>query len=158
MLLKVVLCSLKPPLRVLGACFVICNCFCHINYKAGVKITTAGRIITRQTPHSGLSVHHLQILHECADFTRLLKIIRLRLREGFRSDGKCFMLRCFLSLNKGVLHMHSYSAARTNNGLTYLTVCNPTRWTSIHTDQYPQHNGRMLSYAPPRWPVAGDTH
>lgn len=94
-LLKVFLCSLKPPLRVLRACFVICNCFCHINYKAGVKITTAGRIITRQTPHSGLCVHHLQILHECADFIRLLKIIKAKIEERIQKQWEMFYVEMF---------------------------------------------------------------
>jgi hypothetical protein len=45
-LLKIVLCPLKTLLGVLGICFAICSCFCHTNYKAGVKTTTAGRILT----------------------------------------------------------------------------------------------------------------
>lgn len=158
MLLKIVLCSLKTPLRVLRISFVICNCFCHINCMAGVKITTAGRIITWQSPHSGFSVHHLHILHECADFTCLLKIIKLRSRKGFRSHvGNALRWDVFVSLNKGIPSYLFSPRGLTMDWHIWL-FATQLDGPHIHTDQYPQHNGRMLSYALPQWPAAGDTH
>lgn len=128
MLLKIVLCPLKTLFRVLGIRFVRCSCFCHTNYKAGVKTMTAGRILTWQTPGSGLLLWPL-----CPPSVNLTWVCWLHMlpkdwKEKWSDMGNVL---CWNVWKRHSLHAQLFIQSRmTNNGLTCLTICNPTRWTS----------------------------